>query len=422
MQLRKLLASAMISAMLFALLPSISYADSTGWKGSYSSGWRYYISDTDYVKNSWKLLQENWYYFDKDGYALINKWELIKGKLYHFGDTGAMDSNKWISEGSYLLPEYYEEYIDSNPDYEEVMKEYKGKKIWRYVGEDGAAYVGWRKVNGEWYHFNDENVSLTDISENHQNAYAAMTYGFYYDVTEKDWYCFDGDGKYRKDCWYYGPGEYEYTVWYYFDSNGHPYSDWHKINNKWYYFAVDNCIDYESELYGPGCVYIGRRDFYNSYNEDGYAIDWDVYFFRDSGSMVTGWYLFEDSWYYLDTDGRAYRDRWLNYNGKWYFFNLGGEMVSSASGFEVGGKAYDFDSKGVCTNPYSGRMIKGWYERKYDSDYYFVYDYDHEEFWNYFDASGKKICNVEGYVIGDKAYDFDSLGICMNPYEPHPVG
>ena len=122
----------------------------------------------------------------------------------------------------------------------------------------------------------------------------------------------------------------------------------------------------------------------------------------------------------MKSDGSAYRDCWLEYKGKWYYFNRGGEMVSNAVNFEVSGKGYDFDSKGVCTNPYAGRKISGWYERKYDSEYYFWYDSDYA--WNYFDASGKKVCGVKDYVIGDKAYDFDSLGICMNPYEPHAVG
>ena len=422
MRSNKLLASVIISAVLFTLFPANLYADSTGWKGSYSSGWRYYTSDTDYVKNSWKLLQGNWYYFDKSGYALINKWELIKGKLYHFGDTGAMDSNKWISEGSYLLPEYYEEYIETNPDYEVVYKEYKDKKIWRYVGEDGAAYVGWRKVNGEWYHFNDEDITMIDITENHQDAYAAMTYGFYYDKSEKDWYNFDGDGKYRKDGWYYGPEEYDNTKWYYFGGDGHPYTDWHKINNKWYYFAVDNCIDYQTGFYGPGCAVTDRRDFYNSDDDDGYAIDWDIYLFRDSGSMVTGWYQYDGYWFYLSDSGAAYRDMWLKYKDKWYYFSRGGEMVANAVNFEVDGKGYDFDSNGVCTNPYNGRKISGWYERKYYTDYYFVYDYDNPEIWNYFDASGRKVCNVEGYDIGGQSYDFDTMGVCRNPYGPQAVG
>ncbi len=420
MGIKKFLSSVLTAGMILTFIPSVSMADSTGWKGSNTSGWRYYISDTEYVRNAWRFLQGKWYYFDNDGYVLMNCWKVIKGKLYHFDVTGAMEQNKWISEGTYLLPEYYDENIELNPDYEQVYKEYRNRKIWRYVGDDGAAYVGWKKVDGEWYHFNDEDITLTDIGENHQDAYAAMTYGFYYDETDKTWYNFDGDGKYRRNGWYYGPGEYEYTEWYYFGNDGHPYSGWHKIDNKWYYFALDNLIDFAEQKYGPACIVTGRRDFYNSYDDDGYAVDWDVYFFRESGSMVTGWFLYEDHWYCMKSDGSAYRDCWLEYKGKWYYFNRGGEMVSNAVNFEAGGKGYDFDSKGVCTNPYGGRKISGWYERKYDSEYYFWYDSDYA--WNYFDASGKKVCGVKDYVIGGQAYDFDSLGVCMNPYEPHAVG
>jgi glucan-binding YG repeat protein len=416
MGFKKNLALAMTAGMILTFVPANVMADTAGWKGNYEDGWRYYTSDTDYVKSDWKFIGNKWYYFDADGIALYNTWESIDGKLYHFGTTCAMDQNKWISEGSYLPDEYYEDYCDLNSDYEDVMDEYKDKKIWRYVGNSGAAYTGWRVVNGEWYHFNDEDSECVDISEYHQYAYAAMTYGFYYDENDEAWYNFDGDGLYRKDGWYYGTLEYDQTVWYYFDESGHAYYDWHKINNEWYYFARDT-MDYDKWVYGPGCVSTGMRDFYFSYDDDGCAVDWDIYIFTNSGAMVTGWYKYRGEWYYLGSNGSAYKDRWLYSGGNWYYFIRTGEMISDAENFEINGKGYDFDEDGVCTNPDDGRKITGWYERKYDSDCYFWYD--GEFAWNYFDESGKKVCDTDNYIIGGKGYDFDTLGICENPYEPH---
>ena len=239
MGIRKGLAVVISAVLLMAFIPSSAYADSTGWQGNYTDGWRYYISDKDYVKSSWKLIDNYWYYFDGDGIALTDRWEVIKGKLYHFSKGGAMDANKWISCGDFKMSDLEEMFSEENSGYAKVMSEYTDKKVWRYVGADGDAYTGWRKVGGKWYHFNDEDISLIDTEENHQNAYAAMTYGFYYDFEEEAWFNFDGEGLYRKDCWYEGPGEYGNPVWYYFGKDGHAYSDWVKMNDKWYYFATD---------------------------------------------------------------------------------------------------------------------------------------------------------------------------------------
>ena len=418
MGIKKTLALVMTSGMILTFVPANVMADQTGWKGNYTDGWRYYTSDTDYVKSDWKLIGGKWYYFDSDGIALNNTWEEIDGRLYHFDASCAMEQNKWISAGTFEMDEYYEEYCDSNPDYEDVYEEYKDKKLWRYVGDSGAAYTGWRVVNGRWYHFNDQYPDRIDTSDFHQFSYAVMSYGFCYDWDEDAWYCFDGDGQYRKNGWYYGPHEYDKTVWYYFDEDGHAYSGWHKINNVWYYFATDYLF-LSPDIGGPGLMETGWRDFYYTYDEDGYAVDWDIYIFKDTGAMVTGWYKYRGDWYYLGANGSAYKDRWLFSGGNWYYFIRTGEMISDAENFEIDGKGYDFDEDGVCLNPYSGRKITGWYERTYDSGCYFWYDGDYA--WSYFDDSGKKICDTDNYEISGKGYDFDTLGICENPYEPHDI-
>ena len=414
MGIRKILATGFAAAMVLSIVSSSAVADTTGWLGNYKDGWRYYTSDTEYVKKSWKLIDNEWYYFDGDGYTLMDTWEVINGKLYHFGKNGVMETHKWISCGDYQLDEYYEEYVDLNPDYEDVMAEYKDKKLWRFVGDDGAAYTGWRKVGGEWYHFNDEDITLVDTEEEFQDSYAVMTYGFYFDESEEAWYNFDGDGHYRTDGWYYGPGEYEYTNWYYFDADGHALSDWQKIKNKWYFFESD-CIDFAKGINGPGYACTDEMYFfYDTYDEDGYSVDWDIYLFKESGEMVTGWYRYHKKWYYSASDGSLYKDRWFKYNNNWYYFNRLGEMVASADNYEIGCKGYDFDSNGVCKNPYAGRKITGWYERKYDTEPYFWYEDGYA--WSYIDRNGKKVCGVENYMIGGRAYDFDTLGICKNPF------
>lgn len=42
MQIKKLLASALTAGLMLSFTPAASMADSTGWQGNYSDGWRYY--------------------------------------------------------------------------------------------------------------------------------------------------------------------------------------------------------------------------------------------------------------------------------------------------------------------------------------------------------------------------------------------
>ena len=41
---------------------------------------------------------------------------------------------------------------------------------------------------------------------------------------------------------------------------------------------------------------------------------------------------------------------WLKDGGKWYYFTSDGAMVAGKS-MKIGGKTYNFNSSGVCTNP-----------------------------------------------------------------------
>ena len=65
--------------------------------------------------------------------------------------------------------------------------------------------------------------------------------------------------------------------------------------------------------------------------------------------MQTGWKKIDGDWYYFDADG-AMKTRWLGLNGKWYYLGTNGIMAQSTS-LVIGGKTYNFDSEGVCTNP-----------------------------------------------------------------------
>ena len=168
-----------------------------------------------------------------------------------------------------------------------------------------------------------------------------------------------------------------------------------------------------------------------SYLEDGlYQIDGKLYCFDSAGAVCYGWQLINDIWYYFGSDGAAYANQWLVYqgytiyfgvdskpiidawqqvNGAWYCFDAYGHMVVNAWASDDKGGLYYLNSKGrVTTNSwvatdgsayYVGsngkRVVSDWV--LYQGRYY------------YFGADGKLVTNTWQQVSG-AWYRFDAYG------------
>ena len=125
----------------------------------------------------------------------------------------------------------------------------------------------------------------------------------------------------------------------YIGVDGKALIDWQKIDGKWYYF------DSFSGLAATGWWYMNE----------------DEYLFKDNGEMVTGWYDDGDTWYYADSSGKLYKDKWLNYRGSWYYFAKWGSLVDDEDEiYFVRGYGYDFTSEGKCINPDKPRAAIVW--------------------------------------------------------------
>lgn len=421
MSIKKLIASALTAGFMLSFIPAAALADTAGWQGSYSDGWKYYTSAEEYVKSDWKQIGGKWYHFNasgimetgwiqdggkwyylkSNGQMTSDSWELLGGKLYHFNKSGVMETNKWIDCGEYTVYGQTKEIIDGNEEARKIMSQYIGKKLWRYVGSDGAAYTGWHKVGGEWYHFNTD-INLYDVEKYHSGSYAVMSYGTFYDEEADAYYRTDGNGKYLKNGWTQGVSIYCPQDWYYFGSDGKMYIGWHNIGGKWYFFGGD---DYETGFLRTGWI-------------ETYTNGYEVWITDKNGALQTnGWIKNGEDWFYARSNGSCYHDQWKYIGGTWYYFDNVGRMIKDKTNFEIGGKGYDFNSSGACTNP-SGRKITGWYERIYDSlQRYEDSNGNPVNNWNYFDSTGKKIVDTQNYLINGKYYDFDSTGICKNPFD-----
>jgi len=459
---RKMLATVMTAGLMLSFVPSTALAATTGWQGDSASGWRYYTSESEYIESDWKSVGGKWYYFDASGYmvtgwvkvgsqwyymdkngamktgwlkdgnawyylksngaALQNAWEFIGGKLYHFNSSGAMETNKWIDCGESRWSTDAKNYTAKeggsksyNETVAKILSEYKDSRNWRYVGADGAAYTGWKKVGGQWYYFRRDNDGTSLNAETPADYFGVMCYGWLYeDFDPEKYYCmsaynFDANGKYRTNCWYQGT-LFGMPRWYYFGSDGKAYMGWKKINNKWYYFS-------EMDKYmWTGLITFSKGEK----DKDGYQ-DYDAYYFKESGEMATSGWVGGDSlsgyntWYYARSDGRLYANEWFRAGGVWYF--AGGEngILMNVTDYLIGDRFYDFDENGACLNPYDGKTVTGWYKDSYHKSG----RYDEKGGnWYYFDADGNKICDVSDYIIDGKGYNFDTHGICKNYRNP----
>ena len=116
------------------------------------------------------------------------------------------------------------------------------------------------------------------------------------------WYGANGDTSYApKGSWHVNS-----TGWWFQDESGwYPWSQWVKIDGKWYYF-----------------------DYY------GYMVSnaWqDGYWLSGSGAWeyagIGSWHSQGGSWWYGDTTGWYAQNCWQKINGTWYYFDGSGYMV-----------------------------------------------------------------------------------------------
>ena len=166
--------------------------------------------------------------------------------------------------------------------------------------------------------------------------------------------------------WYeYSDGTYENSGFkkienetYYFTSNGYVKTGWLSVDNNWYFFKNSGCMvtsnwvgsyymDSEGKMktnsFTPDGYYCGAdgvyvRNAWIKYNGNYYYMNanglmrknaWaGAYYLGADGVMKTN--TFTSDGYYVGSDGAYYRNRWIKYEGKYYYTNGAGLIVKNA--------------------------------------------------------------------------------------------
>lgn len=338
------------------------FNENGAWTGvsATKAGWVKQGSDWYYAQDE----ETDWwddevtYHTEKYQSFLYNGIYEIDGKLYYFDKNGKMAAGKWIAP-------YKDEQWAKHYNYQYYLR------FWAYANADGTLAQGWKKIDGNWYYFEEENGRMKDMGA----AFIDGTrYVFEYTsgrMLTSGWI---------HDTWidYWGSEEVVSDEWLYLNADGTVKTGWLKDGGKWYYLEENEGW---GTMYHWGFAEIGGKIYY--FDEDagfmyqnkwyGFETDWgdegiqtDWYYFGDDGAMATGWFQAGSNWYYADDwgtvmlgimeiDGKLYyldpvsyalKTGWIKDGDIWYYGKADGSLAVAET-IKINGKDYTFDTDGA---------------------------------------------------------------------------
>ena len=376
-----------------------------------------YIADSNGVvtlmdttgQTKWVQLNGSWYYL-KDGVALTNTLEEIDGSYYYFNNEGiklssqtfeydnhkyyadsngvvAMKKNTWAQTDNGQTIYYKEDgglvydttFTIDNKLYKFSYEGYLERGTVSVYDRDGTKYyltdesgvinqtAGWKEYRFHWYYAKEGGVLYT----NELTSIDGKSYYFNYSgemVVNSAQYV--GDGLY------------------YFDTNGE---------------LVDSVDSFTGTKEFHGLIYLnkdGNRYYTGEYGGRYYSggvlqqscIVEDKYYIDFNGKIAKGWIKDGNTYYYGDpTTGVLAKNKWLQINGTWYYFNY----FTMATG-------YCYTEDGLYQFSESGAMIgkakpNTWYRDSYTN------------LWNYIQSDGT-VFDGPKLVVNGTTYYFAMLG------------
>lgn len=170
---------------------------------------------------------------------------------------------------------------------------------WQW-SENEILAIGWKQIDGVWYHF---------------DAKGNMSTGWMKDG--KNWYYLKADGS-MKTGWLNDSGQ-----WYYLNGNGVMATGWKTLDGKSYY------------LNGSGRMTTGWQQ-----------VDGKWYHMTSDGVRESGWTEVNGQRYFLDADG-VMQTGVVQIDGKTYFLGENGQVLTGR--LWVDGERYDFADTGEAT-------------------------------------------------------------------------
>lgn len=198
---------------------------------------------------------------------------------------------------------------------------------WWYRNSDGSYPKScWQFINNKWYYFNSKGYAL-----------------------ESEWVK-DGDYWYylTSDCSMAKGWVKDNNVWYYLNPSksnkpeGAMLVGWQKINGYWYYLNNTSTKEHKYGDMLKGLIKDGEHSYYLRPEKEGN---------KPEGSMLTGWKLIDNEWYYFNVklncqpEGSMLKNHWITDSNKKYYLKDDGKMAKDES-IKISGKTYSFNNSG----------------------------------------------------------------------------
>ncbi len=252
-------------------------------------------------KNGWAWENGNWAYYE-NGVMLKDCWKEDSTGWCYLGSDGYMLINAWVQDSL----------------------------GWCYLGDNGYCVTNsWMKDSVGWCYLNAEGRMTT-------NSWILDSAGWCYVGAEG--YCVTNT--WMKDsvgwCYLNSEGRMATNSWI-LDSAGWCYvgAEGYCVTNTWMKDSVGWCyLDAEGRMAT------------NRWVMD--SVGWC--FVGANGYAVTNcWKQDSVGWCYLNSEGSMTKSAWV-YDGGWYYLDGNGYMIFNTYR-NIGGKVYNFNYSGLCTNP-----------------------------------------------------------------------
>lgn len=280
----------------------------TGWV-LINGSW-YWLGSSGVMQTGWLKLGSTWYWLNDSG-AMQTGWQTIGGAWYWFDrSSGAMAASRALTDS------LWSDFSSSGAwlGYSSGWDDRDGFLYWL---ENGSRATGWRRINGNWYWFDQDGKA----AKNKTVALGSSTYAF------------DSNGKMGVSGWCFADGSWYLAsgsgalvsgwqkiggAWYWLDGSSYAMqTGWCPINGYWYHLSPSGAMDTGWLLDGSTWYYLNG----NGVMQTGWCyIGESWYHLSSSGAMNSGWLLDGDTWYYLSESGAMLRSRWV---GNYYLLNSG---------------------------------------------------------------------------------------------------
>lgn len=366
------------------------------------------------------------YYFI-NGTRLAVGWQTIDGKRYYFNKEGVRQ------EGFFQVGK--DTFYGRESDGEVLKGEQSIEEENYYFGENYAMYTGWKRIDGIWRYFDTssgpgirgrehrtegpkqegiwfwytmdggkycfqnnltllKNWQAINGSDYYMDPVTGRTAAGTVKKIENHIYCFDEQGKVKKDTVYEGYG---------YNEKGRRIRGWKKLSGSWHYFRSDSDDpdDWTETAYtgtgGDGWVSLASGETY--------------YFRKDT--LLKNWQTIDGKRYYLDAgtgvlkkgDGNGF----LSLSGKTYCVNADGSLRFGWILLEQGRQIYADEH---------GMPVKGWQtvdgiRRYFDPETYLLKTgyFQAERAWYYFGEDGNPMAGWQT-VEGRRSY-FNENGLAL---------